>query len=319
MRCVPFRLTTLTLVVTWALAAGSPAAAQVSWKVYDLRDLTGLMTPKTDADATADSTLPYVAVPAPSVYEPVPRQSSAGELRSASALATGGSVANDLISQLCDAMALTHTSLLTGVFAVEAEEGDHARLVQMLDDIRRLYVERYEVEIVVFMAPPGQAPSLGDPATPTDPMRRHSLVVARRTPTPLVLITRHSYVADLTAVVATGSVAHDPEIGSVEKGLRLSVLVGARKEEGNTTSLQIVGELRQVALGKMAEASVTPDTPNTATVPLSAQIELPAQSVRSIQSDLRVEYGRSTVVAVSDGFDRGECLVIAASVRKLED
>ncbi len=213
--------------------------------------------------------------------------------------------------ELCDALGIHHTPLLTGVFAVEAGQDEHIQLLQMLEEVRTLYVERYAVEILLFRATAEQPTSVGDPVTPNGPLRRHRFVVARRTPTPVVLVTRHSYVSDISPVVATEAVGYAAETRSVEDGLRLSIIVGAGEEEGSRTSIQIVGNLRKVSMGKMSEAFVTPDLK-------TMQVELPTVSVRSIQSNIRVELGTLTVVGVLDGFEEGEQLVLAASVQKLD-
>lgn len=49
------------------------------------------------------------------------------------------------------------------------------------------------------------------------------------------------------------------------------------------------------------------------------EIELPEVSIRSIRSDARIEYGKLIALVVVDGFNDGECIVVAASVRKLGD
>ncbi len=267
-------------VLTVALAAGSSASAQETWKLYDLRDLIAVLPSTTPPDEDE----PY--------------------------LAAGAQSADELMERVCSELGIHYAPFLSGVYGLEAEEAEHARVRQLLEQIRSLYAEPYAVELVWFTASAGEAPSIGDVITPAEPHHRHRFVVARRTPTPLVSVTRYSYVSDLTAVVATSAATHDPRTSSTDAGLRLSVLVGAGPEEANATSIQLVGELRRVTMGRKSAPVGTFETGPMA-------IELPTVSTRSIRTDLRVEHGKMTVLNVLDGFGEGECIVLAGSVKKL--
>lgn len=270
----------LVSVLTVALAAGSSASAQETWKLYDLRDLIAVLPSTTPPDDDE----PY--------------------------LAAGAQSADELMERVCNALGVHHAPFLGGVYGVEAGDAEHTQVRQLLERIRSLYAEPYAVELVWFTAPTGETPSIGDEVAPAEPHHRHRLVVARRTPTPLAVVTRYSYVSDLTAVVATSAATHDPRTASTDAGLRLSVLVGAGPEEAGTTSIQLVGELRRVTMGRKSAPIGTFEMGSMA-------IELPTVSTRSIRTDLRVEHGKMTVLNVLDGFREGECIVLAGSLRKL--
>jgi hypothetical protein len=264
--------------LTVALAAGPSASAQETWKLYDLRDLIAVLPPTTPPE------------------EPC--------------LAAGARSADELMERVCNALGVRHAPFLGGVYGVEAGDAEHTQVRQLLEQIRSLYSERYAVELVWFTAPAGETPSIGDQVAPAELHHRHRLVVARRTPTPLVVVTRHSYVSDLTAVVATSAATHDPRTAITDAGLQLSVLVGAGPEEADSTSIQLVGELRRVTMGRKSGPVGTLETGSMA-------IELPTVSTRSIRTDLRLTRGKVTVLNVLDGFKEDECIVLAGSVKKL--
>ncbi len=220
-----------------------------------------------------------------------------------------------LMGKLCDGLAVDHTGLFPGVYGVEAEATEHATLLSMLERVRELYTERYEVEIIWYGSSTEKAPRIGDPVTPTEPLHRHHLVVARRTPTKIAQVSRYAYISGINPVVATGAVGYAPEIGREHSGLHASIMVGAGSETETATSIRVWGDLRRVAMGKMGRMS----GPVTTVESHSMEIELPAVSLRSIQSSIRIEYGKPTTLAVIDGFEDGECVVVAALVRRLSD
>ena len=47
------------------------------------------------------------------------------------------------------------------------------------------------------------------------------------------------------------------------------------------------------------------------------QVDLSLVNLRSVQSNMRVEFGKLIVLSLLDGFEEGQCFVIAVSVRKL--
>lgn len=273
-------LSRMLLLVTFVatLASGPAASGQVSWKLYDLRDLIGLIPPPTTA--TSES------------------------------FVDRGQSVHELMGRVCSALGVSHAPLLAGVYGVEADDIQHADVQGLLEQIRSLYAETYEVQLVWFTAEAHKTPAIGDQIAPVEPLHRHRLVVTRRTPSPVTLVTRHSYVYDLSAVVATSAVAYDPDTDSIDGGLQLSLLVGAGQEQGNRTSIRLLGELRRVTMGKMSSPMMTPEVTTPA-------IELPIVALRSILTNLNIEHGKMTVLTVLDGFEEGECIVIAGSVRKL--
>ena len=287
----------LCLVVTVLLAPAASARAESSWKLYDLRDLMAVIPPLRTGElastrAMLESLLQPVTPKSPSIFE------------------VKGSVDN-VMEDLCDALDLSqYARLVAGVYVVEAEETEHALIVQMLEGIRGMYAEQYEVEIIWFSVASDQAPSAGSEASPVDPPHRHRLVAPRRTPTPLTRVSLHTYVAGLQPVVAQSAAAYDVQTRSIADGLQATILVGAGKEDAGSTSIQISGDLRSVTMGKTSAPITYAGS--------ELRVDLPIVSVRSIQTNRDIEFGRLTVLTVVDDFEDGQCVVIAASVRKLD-
>ncbi|MGB2987171.1 MAG: hypothetical protein WBE26_14975 [Phycisphaerae bacterium] len=292
-----------------ASAAKASAQESWSWKLYDLRDLIGLIPPTTPADE------------APSPVTSMSRFMAVEETASKPAKETPDNV-DKLMDKLCDALPVNCTRLFAGVYGIEAEETEHTQIQHLLEQIRALYAEHYEVQIIWFAAGCAQAPAVGDAITPTELMHRHDFVVARHTPTPLALVTRYSYVSDVAPIVGASSVGYGVVTKNAEDGLRVSILVGAGKEEAGATSIRVVGELRKVTKGRTfgpLTGKSFGSAGSSETERSSMELELPTVSVRSVQSDVRIGYGKLTVLSVLDGFDAGECFVLAGSVRKLDD
>jgi hypothetical protein len=285
------------------------ASAQESWtlKLYDVRDLMGLIPP-----VEAPEEFPSPATRR-TMYDLTEKPQLKPEEEKKDSV-------DGLMGKLCGAMGAGCNKLFPGVYGVEAEEAQHAELLRLLEEVRSLYGERYEVEIVWFANDCGQTPSVGDVVTPVEPARRHRFVAARHTPTPMSAVSRTHYVADLSPVVATGAAAYDPQTRSAEDGLQLSVLVGGGMEESDTTAIRVVGELQHMSGSKSfgpIGGRVSAD-PKAVEIP-GIELELPTVSVRSIRSDLRITYDSLTTLCVLDGLEAGKCFVVAASVRKLAD
>lgn len=292
-----FSRTLRLLALATTLFAVPAASAESSWKVYDLRDLIGLIPPPRPTEAPRPGAPGGTSVFGKPLEPPAPKKAT--------------HTVDRLMDRLCNALAVNCTPLLAGVYGVEADDAEHTQVLQMLKEIRTLHAERYGVEIVHFMVKADEAPAVGDPVTPAGPLHRSRFVVTRRTPTPLATVTVQPFVSDLQPVVAENAVAYDPLTERAADGLEVSILVGAGKDEENATSIQVIGDLRRVSMGKMSGPLVGGD-------PSGLQIELPAVSVRSIQSHIRVEYGKLTTLSVLDGFDAGQCFVLAASVQNLD-
>jgi hypothetical protein len=257
-------------------AAGSPVSAQASWQIYDLRDLIPML----------------------------PRDPMAEDFD----LERGENV-DALLGSLCTAMAVECTPLVPGIFAIEAEADEHARVATMLEAVRALYREQFVVELIVYRTPADRAPAIGSPPAIPESSNRMHFVVPRRTPVPVMVTSQRAYVSDVSAVVATSAVAYEPQTASVDEGLDLSLVVGAGPDSDTRTSVDLLGSVRRATwaepTGELAIPEVGP-----------VRIELPILSVRSVRSHVELEFGKPAVVAVATGFGDNECIVMAMTVKK---
>ncbi len=285
----------IVLMTTLAATQAAFAQAERSWKLYDIRDLMAVIpSPRVDMEESQRVVFQSIMHPA------TPKPESVRE--------TPGQV-DQLMDRLCDALALDCTQFLVGVYGVEAEEVEHTQIVQLLEEVRALYAKRYEVELFWYPVASDQAPSAGQEAKPTDPLHRHCIVVSRGTPTQLTQVSQYRYVAGLQPVVATSSAAYDVETRTAEEGLRATILVGIGEEDLNVTALQITGDLRRVRMDRTSAPIVHEGS--------TLQVDLPVVTVRSVQCSRRIGIGALTVLTVVDGFEEGQCLVIAVRVRRV--
>lgn len=258
------------------IIASSAVYAEASWKLYDVRDLIAALPPAADS---------------PEDKQP-------------------GKNVDDLLAQVCAVMALQCTHFLTGVYGVEAEDGDHARLQNMLEAVRDLYKERYVVELVLFDAPAAQAPAIGSEVQAAPAATGQRFVASRRTPTPVTAISRRTYLSGVEPVIAQNAVGYAPEKTTVDEGLDVSVLVGTNGDEPGGTSIEITGELRKATWPAGENELSTQDA-------VQMKLRFPRLDLRSIRCHLRLPQGKLVVVGVVAGFSEGQSVVIAASAQKL--
>jgi hypothetical protein len=297
----------LFMALIGAAATASTASAERSWKVYDVRDLIGLVPPPPPSKAELCAKQAAIAsigggqsifgaITAPKLD---PKRSPAESV-------------DAMMKRLCDEMGVVYAVLFSGVYGIVAEETEHATLQVMLESVRGLYVGRYAVELLWYTVAPDQTPTIGDVVQPAEATHRHRLVATRRTLVELVEVTQHTILAGQGPVVAQSAVGYQPSTESVESGLRLSLIVGADKETDATTTILVAGDLRRVVPDRMSGKLLGAMTQNIG-------IELPEIRVRSIHSNIRIEFGKLTALSVLDGFDEGGCIVVSASVQKLSD
>jgi hypothetical protein len=312
--CQKLMLSSVTVCVWVGVAV---ADTQPVWKLYDLRDLVVLIPPLSSDRAvssmfSSDALLNITATQAERVHGlSVFSGGIAGEpATEPSGAAADSDALNKVVNTLCQTLEIDCARMFTGVYGVTAEEAQHAVLLQSLEQVRALYAERYDVEIVRFVVPVDQAPAIGDKVVPTPVAHVDRFVALRRTPAPLTRVSMSRFVSELIPVVATGSVGYSMETQYAVDGLRAVVLVGAGPQDQAKTSFHMVGHLREVVLDKTS-------TPISDNQNIHLQVDLPEIKVRSIYSNVEMEYGQLAVVSVVDAFAEGQSFVIAARITKL--
>ncbi len=221
-----------------------------------------------------------------------------------------GKNVDDLLSRVCLAMSADCTRLVAGVYGIEAEENDHVRVHGLLEGLRDLHDERYAVELLLFRTCADQALAVGSETQVPTPAYRHAFVVSRRTPSRVAVLSQTAFVSGASPVVATDAVGYELEKTAVDEGLDVSVFVGGNGDDKDGTSIEVTGALRNVSWPKEAAELKTAE---------GAQIPMrfPLVSVRSVQSHLQIKYGKPVVLSVLAGFEEGQALVLAGSIRKL--
>jgi|GEM_PF-3403759 len=271
------------------------ALAEASWRVYDVRDLIAVLpasdgpvkpTPPTGTIFSSDEPAPPPQLPQPDSLQKT-------------------------VKELADRLAMDFMPMFPGVFGIEAEEAEHAQLREMLSQLRQLYQERYAVDISMYEVESASASNIGDEVPAGWGGSRQSLVVTRRSPTEVNVLTRHAFVVEVQPVVASGAVGYSPDVKHVEEGLRIRVVVGADKENAEGTTVAIAGRVRRIALERRSDPVDASET--------GLRVDLPTERERSVQSQLRIPFGSARVLTVVPGFDGEHAIAIAAAVRKLTD
>ncbi len=261
-------------------ALGQPVsgAGEVEMRVYDLRDLAA-------------------SLPA----------SAGGGL--------GASAIDVLVPTLAQATGASARPVLAGVYAVAGSPEAHAALESMLRAVRELYSETYQVEIRAVSVAADRAPAVGAAAEAgalgeMEAVARGSASVVRRAATTVASERRMTYIADWSPVVGNNAVGYDPQTSEVEEGMHVTVVVGAGAGERGQGAEGTAGEVVQV------RGTITRVEMEYESAPLvgmeggNLRVGLPRVEERAVESVLRAPLGTPTVVAVVDGFDEGESVIV---------
>ncbi|MFG0330758.1 MAG: hypothetical protein ACF8PN_12785 [Phycisphaerales bacterium] len=199
--------------------------------------------------------------------------------------------------------------LAAGVYMVSGEPENHDTFVELIGQVESLYHETYEVELLMFTVPSGEAPELRS-RFDGDAELRTKFVVQRRHPTLIEATEVQTYVSDWQPVVGDQSAGYDPETSEIESGLVVTVTVGTGLD-GDGIGFLMRGEVSDVTMH-------TARTPGSQYNISGLDLGLPTLARRSIRSNLRIAEGESTVVAVTPGFHEG-AIVIAARVTAIDE
>jgi hypothetical protein len=217
--------------------------------------------------------------------------------------------AHRLVDRLCTAIGLEYEPLLRGIVSAQGTIARHDQLAEQLREVRRLFTERYEVELACFSVSASSAPELGAPINELEPDLFSRQVIVRRQPTTIRSVTSHTYLADLVVVTGDSAVGYQPQSRMLDDGLTLELLIGAGDEDERATPLEASGELTRVAFSRSpVELPGRPDSPPA--------VELPSVDRRTIQTAVSIEYDKLVTIAVLPGFESGTAVVVAARVRK---
>lgn len=192
--------------------------------------------------------------------------------------------------------------LFGSIFLVTGDASNHEAFRGYLQQVEQLYSRRFEVDIFCYSTSSASAPAVGTTlrdAKQEAVMFRARQVVINGQRTRFASTTEHSFVEDVTPVVGTQSVGYDTQIGKIDEGVDLAVIVGPAPGGRQGAEIRIQGRVQTVDIAARAE----PD-----------QVDLPRVTERAVSSSLVVGEG-PTVAAVVNGLHEDECIVITVNVR----
>lgn len=236
-----------------------------------------------------------------------------------------------MLDRIASPLVHDYYKLADGLFTITADHAAHETLIRLLNDVRDLYREPYEIELVHYAVAAADSPLIGSGAVPVDDgsLTRLRQVAIHRVAAALRSTASHAYVADWQPVVADSAVGYDPEVHLVEDGLQLEATVGsdhaadhANRDDRIHLSLsgtiaQAFIELIPVPVATASAVGETASGPAEAGQPLA--LGLPNVMTRDVRADLDLPLNRLTVVSVVEGFEPGQSIVIAAAVRRLDE
>lgn len=187
---------------------------------------------------------------------------------------------------------------LLGVIA--SAEG-HDQITAAFNQLRTMAdSDRLLVTVSVQPVDAGSALQVGDVAGPdvmsVPPLRRVQIATMRRNGAEIRSIESVSYIRDLTPIVGNNAVASDPEIGSAQSGLEISLILG--EDTGRGTPVRFAGEF--------SDSTLEPPTPAPAGVTSGVvgggpfEIQNVRSSMRSVQGNLLAPDGQPIVAAIFD-------------------
>lgn len=299
------------------VALASPAFADPTLRLYDVRDLAsvlpardaaGLPAPelgvKVNVDEREKIALRFAQMAAQRRMERSPEKPVEAE-----------SAVDDYMLKLCGALSLVGSKLADGVFSIEGEAAQHEQLTRLIQETFNLYKGRYEADISCYSAKAAEAPAIGAAPGEQPAQLRARTTLARRVPVLIEATESVSYVDDWTPVVSEQVVGFDPQTAVMEKGLRLTLTIGGTDAAGaqgkdQPVSFRLCGNIADI---KVEDREI----PGMSSGPPNAFLSLPHASVRSVNAEMNLVPGKPVVVAVVPGFALGEVIVVSATVRTL--
>lgn len=290
-------LKSMALILIGALVTSAAAQPEErSQQLFDVRDLAAAM------------------VSVPTTTQVVERGKGQSPFRIATDVVESNSRLEMIVGRLGDSMSLGYEWLDDGLLIVEGSNDRLASFGAMLDQLRALYDQTYTVELQAVVVPVGDVPALGGPwSTDATPMHLMRQTVTRRVGTRLVSEQRQSFLADFTPVVGDQSVGFDPKVNEAISGLAVWVIVGAGQED-SSTPVTLVGSIIQTSVSRF-----DPGPGASSTLPEMPGLELASVQERAFSGAHRVAFGEPTMVAVLDGHQEGEAIVVQVTVVRNDD
>jgi len=208
-------------------------------------------------------------------------------------------------------------SFSSGLIAVQAEQAKQEAFAQTLEKMRSVYTERVGVRIAVYEVDADQSLRAGSAASSADwgsPIYENARFVYRGLPTTLEALTNKSYTARIDVTVGTGGMGFEPEVESLELGLRARVRV--EKENAERSLVSLTGEITHAAIRSVTFSGHIAGAESRLAGESKGTFELPEFTIRSFASDIPLTYERETVFAVIKTPDSELHQVVTAVIEK---
>lgn len=262
---------------------GEPVA-----RVYDARELGAMLAPSEEADPLRRASR---------------RQHGEPEVDPNAGEDPGLMAARGIFEKLTSSLNMTMDTLLQGVFMITGGQAEHARLIELIEAVRRVHADRFELDVRLWSVESSQAPALGSAASPPPGAMVFRLTTPRSAPTPIYALAHEWHLWGWQPVVGDNAVGNEPRFDAEPTGLWLTLTVGS--DEGP-------GRVALRGRGAVLSSSVETLTPRIGE--LETTVQLPRSRERTVSIDAAVG-AEPAVVMVMPGFEEGQTLVLAAGAR----
>jgi hypothetical protein len=213
----------------------------------------------------------------------------------------------ELVERLAFASdAVLEGQIVEGVFLIEADEDEQReRFEQLLEQVRELYTENYQVELLVYETE-DTPPEIGEAVEPEgEIIFRTTQTLSGSAHTDFAAMRTQAYVASWTPVVANGAVAYEPQLDHIESGVAFRLQIGESFTDEEQVSVRLWGTIIEADImefpGPGDPASGEPNL-----IGLPSIFESPVTAARVIPLNEMIVLSTTTVEEEDEEDDREE-------------
>ncbi|MBL8762663.1 MAG: hypothetical protein JNM07_00150 [Phycisphaerae bacterium] len=219
-------------------------------------------------------------------------------------------VTEQMLARLANASGVSVEPISGAIVSVVATPAGHTAFARLLADVRKLH-DVFQVELIVFRMPKGEAPALGAPAAPQNVVVRTSQTVQRMRAASIESVTQRTYLSGWQPVVGQQASGYESRTEKIEEGFRTIVFIGAGPESAERSRVSLRGRVSGVHFQDVQAPLV--DRKGGELL-----VQLPSVVSRTFDTDMSLPFGKATVVAVLDAENEEESLVVACAVKRMQ-
>lgn len=216
-----------------------------------------------------------------------------------------------IIERIAEALDVEMRMLDDGLLIVSGDTTTLNTFNDMVASLKALFEETYTIELRAAVVAIVEAPEPGSRFEGGEPLYLTRQTVTRRVMSTVASTRSQDYVSDVTPVVGDQSVGFDPTISQATSGIEAKLIVGADEEVDERTLVTIRGNLEHTTVERFS-----PEMSDISTLPQMPGLELLTRQERTFTATRRIPFGEQTAVAILDGLDDGEAIVITMRVVK---